>query len=373
MAYNWQLPDWPRFTYDTSSADDLLFDYARRMGRISGILESLPTDLRTETLLEIIVSEALKTSEIEGEYLSRKDVMSSVKRNLGISVDSTHVADKRAEGVAELMVTVRRHFSAPLSEEMLFEWHSMLLRGSAGINVGLWRTHKEPMQVISGAMGKEKVHFEAPPSERIPGEMERFIAWFNETAPGASREIRNPPVRSAIAHVYFESIHPFEDGNGRIGRALSEKALSQGAGVPVLLSLSRVIEEKKNTYYTALQEAQRSNDLTRWIAYFVKVIVEAQSYAEMLINFTLDKTRFFDRFHTQLNARQMKVVRRMMEEVPGGFEGGMTAKKYMAIAKTSKATATRDLQELLEKKALVVTGGGRSTRYELNFGGDEGA
>jgi Fic family protein len=197
--------------------------------------------------------------------------------------------------------------------------------------------------------------------------MASFIEWFNDTGPDGTRTIKKAVVRSAIAHLYFESIHPFEDGNGRIGRALSEKALSQGLGRPVLLSLSHAIEAKRNDYYDALQQAQQANEITPWITWFAKIALEAQVQAEEHIDFTLRKTRLFDRVKDQLNERQMQILRRMLEEGPKGFQGGMSAKKYMSIAGTSKATATRDLQDLAEKGIFVQTGGGRSTHYQISL------
>jgi Fic family protein len=215
--------------------------------------------------------------------------------------------------------------------------------------------------------GKQRIHFEAPPSDRVPQEMERFITWFNQTGPGGIKEIKKAPVRSAIAHLYFEAIHPFEDGNGRIGRAIAEKALSQGIGRPALLSLSKAIEANRKEYYDALEMAQQSNEITKWINYFVKTILAAQTEAEEQIDFTLKKAKFFDRYKDQLNDRQLKVIRRMLEEGPEGFTGGMNATKYGSVTKTSKATATRDLQDLLEKGIINVVGGGRSTRYQINI------
>jgi Fic family protein len=250
---------------------------------------------------------------------------------------------------------------------MLFSWHETLMQGSKGIKKGVWRSHEEPMQVISGPIGKEKIHFEAPPSKQVPKEMKAFIKWFNDTAPNGKNEIDKPPLRSALAHVYFESIHPFEDGNGRIGRAISEKALSQGVGRPILLSLSAAIQEKRNAYYDALNAAQHTNDTTGWVEYFTQTCLEAQIQAEEKISFTLKKTKLFDHFKDQMNERQLRVVRRMLEEGPAGFKGGMSAKKYITIAKTSKATATRDLQELAALNVLKQEGGGRSTRYIVNI------
>jgi Fic family protein len=241
------------------------------------------------------------------------------------------------------------------------------MKGTRRVKAGQWRTHKEPMQVISGPIGKEKIHFTAPPSQIVPKEMTAFVKWFNDSAPGGKNEIRKAIVRSAIAHLYFETIHPFEDGNGRAGRALSEKALSQGMGRPVLMSLSKTIEANKKNYYDALKEGQRSNEITPWITYFANMVLASQIQAEEEIDFTLRKTRFFDKFQNILNERQVKVIKRMLEEGPKGFNGGMSAKKYMAITHTSKPTATRDLQDLEEKGIFTTSGGGRSTRYEMNL------
>ncbi len=366
MTYNWQQPDWPEFRYDLFGIEEILFKLAEKAGRARGLLKGLAVDAQLEATIEMMVVEAIKTSAIEGELLSRKDVMSSMRRNLGLEAGNPS-GDKRAQGTAALMLAVRNSFTDPLSEETLFEWHRLIMSSHRHVAAGKWRAHAEPMQVVSGAVGHEQVHFEAPPSSRIPDEMARFIQWFNDTAPGGKMEIRKAAVRSALVHLYFESIHPFEDGNGRIGRALSEKVLSQGLGRPALLSLSRAIEAKRGNYYDALQEGQQSNEVTPWITWFVNIVLEAQTQAEELIDFTLKKTRLFDRFRDQLNDRQIQILRRMLEEGPDGFEGGMSAKKYMTITGTSKATATRDLQDLAEKQIFVPTGGGRSTHYQVNL------
>jgi len=367
MAYNWQQKDWPDFRYDLSGVDDALLNFAERTGRVRGLLKGLSEDAQTEAIIDLMVAEAVKTSAIEGEYLSRKDLMSSIRRNLGLGGEVKGGGDRRAEGAAALMVDVRNSFAVPLSEETFFEWHRMIMAGSRGIQNGQWRTHAEPMQVVSGSVGKEKVHFEAPPSSRVPAEMKQFIAWFNETGRGGRKEIKKPVVRSAIAHLYFESIHPFEDGNGRIGRAISEKALSQGLGRPVFLSLSRTIEANRKQYYAALQAGQQSNEITPWVSWFVHTALEAQIQAEEQIDFTLKKTRLFDRFSDRLNERQLRILRRMSEKGLKGFEGGISAKKYMSITGASKATATRDLQDLAEQGVLIPSGGGRSTRYKVNL------
>jgi len=366
MIYNWQQSDWPNFRYDLKDIEDVLFTFAERAGRVEGLLEGLPEDTKTEAMIDIMVAEAIKTSEIEGEYLSREDVMSSIRNNLGLgNVPQPH--DKRAEGMGELMIDIRKTYAEDLTKEKLFSWHCMIMRGSKRIKAGKWRAHKEPMQVISGPIGKEKVHFEAPPSSQVAKEMKGFIKWFNETSPGKKAEIKIPNVRSAITHLYFETIHPFEDGNGRIGRALSEKTLSQGIGRPILLSLSKTIEANKKEYYDALKEGQRSNEITPWINYFTKTTLAAQIQVEEEIEFTLRKTKLFDRFKDELNERQLKVIKRMLDEGTKGFTGGMSTKNYISITQTSKATATRDLQDLVDKGVFIPSGAGRNTRYAINM------
>lgn len=368
-TYNWQLKDWRQFKFSLKEVEDELLVFSEKVGRVSGILEGLPEETKQEVIIETILAEAIKTSEIEGEYPSRKDVLSSIKKNLGLLYDAENIKDKSAAGLGELMIDVRKTFKDVLTEGKLLTWHRMLLGQNKRVAVGQWRSHEEPMQVVSGALGKEKVHYEAPPSSKVPEEMKRFIQWFNDTAPGGKQEIKKAPVRSAIAHLYFETIHPFEDGNGRIGRAIAEKALSQTIGRPVLLSLSRTIEASRKLYYDSLEKAQQSNEITPWIAYFIKTSLNAQAEAEEQIEFTLKKTKFFDRFKDKLNHRQLAVIRRMLEEGTKGFEGGMNARKYIGITKTSKATATRDMQQLVALKAFVLAGaaGGRSTSYQVNL------
>lgn len=366
MIYNWQQPGWPVFSYHPDEIGDMLLSFAEETGHISGVLKAMPEAMQTEAVLAVMVAEAVKTSAIEGEYISRPDVISSIRNNLGLDKARHKIKDKKAKGAGELMVEVRKNYALPLTQKMLFEWHKMLLADAAKIRTGAWRIHKEPMQVVSGAIGREKIHFEAPPSVSVPVEMKQFIRWFNDTAPGGKDELKKAPVRAALAHLYFESIHPFEDGNGRIGRAIAEKALSQTIGRPVLLSLSQIIEANKKAYYSALEKAQRSNEITPWIKYFVKVVLDAQLKTKDLIDFSLKKTKLFDRYKDQLNERQLKALRKMLES-PDGFEGGMTSRKYISITRASKATAARDLQMLAELKILQEEGGGRSTRYVLGF------
>lgn len=366
MQYNWELPDWPNFNFSVKSFEGKLYDFAQQTGEVNALLKVLPSNVKQETLLEIILLEAIKTSAIEGEFLSREDVMSSIKNNLGINKVAEVVKDKRASGIADLMIDVRNTFDKLLDDNTLYSWHKLLLRESNHINVGEWRKSNEPMRIISGGLNKEQVHFEAPPSSAIVKEMKLFLNWFNETMPNGAKEIKDPVIRAGISHLYFESIHPFEDGNGRIGRAIAEKALSQTLGRPVMLSLSKTIERNKSEYYNALKNAQRSNDITEWLRFFVETALTAQFDAKRMIDFTLNKIKMFDLFKDKFNDRQTKVLQKMYSFGPDGFEGGMTAKKYMSLTKSSKATATRDLQALETLGVFIAFGGGRSVHYKLN-------
>lgn len=363
MEYNWQQPDWPNFRYTLDGVQAELIRFAEKSGEVSGLIRGLSEADQMGAVIELMISEAMKTSAIEGEYLSRQDVASSIRNQMGIQIHPMKIKDIRARGVAELMVDVHESWDQRLSRKVLFHWHKLLMQGSMVHGVGKWRDHAEPMQVVSGSVVNPIVYFEAPPSGQVPDEMGNFIRWFNESR----RTITSGPVRAALTHLYFESIHPFEDGNGRIGRALAEKALSQQIGRPALLSLSGTIEAARNDYYKALQAAQASNEVTEWIHYFVGVTLQAQTDAQMLVEFILHKTRFFDRHRGHLSDRQLKVVRRILDEGPQGFEGGLNARKYVGLTNVSKATATRDLQDLLEKGVLVSKGGGRSTSYDLNL------
>lgn len=363
MRFNWQRADWPDFRYDLEAVEGDLLAFVDKAGQVGGLLRALPQADRDQAVADVLIAEAIKTSAIEGEYLSRRDVASSVRHQLGLSGEAEPVRDLKSAGAAEMTVKVRESWDEPLTESLLFDWHITLFQGTRLRDLGCWRSHASPMRVISPRIDVPVVHFEAPPSSRVPQEMAQFFRWF-----AASRKtIRPAPVRSALAHLYFESIHPFEDGNGRIGRAISEKALSEGLGRPVLLSLSRVIEANREVYYEALKQAQRLNEVSEWIRYFIRTVLEAQALTETLVEFVLKKARFFDRYRAALNTRQLKVVRRMLEAGPDGFEGGMNARKYKNLTEVSKATATRDLQDLAGQGVLLPLGAGRSARYTLNL------
>lgn len=366
--YNWQEKDWRQFRFIENEFTEIALSFVALAGESQGHIQSQSNNNQAQSILTLLVNEAIKTSAIEGEFLSRNDLVSSIRKNLGYATPGYRIKDKRAEGIAALLVKAREDFDNDLSETQLFEWHKLLMLGNNAISIGQYRSHSEPMQVISGASGKEIIHFEAPPSAQVPAEMQAFFEWFNETKPGGKQPIPNLLIRAAIAHLYFETIHPFEDGNGRIGRIIAEKVLAQGLKRPILMSLSSAIEADKKSYYAALKQAQQTNDLTDWIHYFSETILKAQQDFIRTINFTLKKTIFFDKYQSRLNASQLKVINRMLEDGKEEFTGGMNAKKYQSITQVSKATATRHLQDLVEKGILVSNKGGRSTNYQVNLG-----
>jgi Fic family protein len=319
---------------------------------------------RQQLIVEAMSTDAVATSEIEGEILDRASVQSSILRQFGLASDHRRVRPAE-EGVAEMLVSVYRSFAEPLSEETLFTWHRQLLRGRRDLrDLGRYRTPSELMQVVSGALYAPKVHFEAPPSSRVPKEMARYLKWFNSTGPDGSNPL--PALtRSGIAHYYFESIHPFEDGNGRIGRVISEKALAQCVHQPVLTGLAATILIRRKQYYAALEAANKHTEITNWLCWFAAIAIEAQRRTEAGVAFLIDKTRMLDRLRVQLNSRQEKALLRMFSEGPEGFKGGMNASKYAGITGAATATTTRDLADLVAKGALVRSGERRHARYEL--------
>lgn len=366
MKYNWQIPNWQKFVYDDSIIDSLCIDFAFETGEVKGLVDSLPTVIQQETILQFMIAEAIKTSEIEGEFFSRQDIMSSIKKNLGVDGGFGQIRDKNAQGIGKLMVMVRNSYPEQLTEIMIKEWHSILMEYSKGVNPGDYRIGKEPMQIVSGPYSKEIIHFEAPPSNQVPVEMKKFIKWYHDFEIKAT-DIKKALIKTSISHLYFESIHPFEDGNGRIGRAIAEKCLAESLNRPVLMSISSTIEQNKKKYYQFLKQAQRTLEITDWIFYFSNLILESQRNAKQIVLFTLNKSRFIDQFKSKMNERQTKAVLKMFENGTSGFEGGMTAIKYVSITKTSRATATRDLQNLTEKNILKPKGEGRNRSYDLNL------
>jgi Fic family protein len=365
-TWNWLLKKWPNFTYDKDVLQELEYQFSQNNGIVLGVLKHIQEDSKDDLLVEILSSEAVKTSEIEGEFLNRESVQSSIKRNLGLKVEKRKISPAEY-GISEMMVDLYLNFNKPLSHEQLFEWHKMITNGRRDItNIGSYRIHEEPMQVVSGAIGKEKVHFEAPPSKQVPEEMEQFITWFNKVHNENSELEMFPLIKAGIAHIYFVSIHPFEDGNGRIGRAIAEKSIALSINKPSLILLSHTIEANKRDYYNSLETHNTTLEITKWLTYFGQTIIDAQQNTLKQIDFLIEKTKFFDHYATQLNERQLKVMQRLFEAGYTGFKGGLSADNYRKIAKTSASTTTRDLSDLVNKQILTKTGTLKSTRYALN-------
>src|SRR5271165_195678 len=364
MTWNWQLPDWPNFTWNPSRLLKAEEHFLVGAGVSAGVFKHLPSTGQEQLTIQAISTEAVTTSEIEGEVLDRASVQSSIRRQLGLGADKRRIAPAE-EGISEMMVNLFRSFAEPLSDATLFNWHRMLFerRGNLG-DIGRYRTGDEPMEIVSGAMHAPRVHFEAPPSAKVADEMARFLDWFQRTSPSGADRL--PALtRAGIAHLYFESIHPFEDGNGRIGRAIAEKALAQGFGQPTLTALAATILLRRKAYYAALEAANKSNEVTAWLAWFAGIVIEAQRRSTAHVEFLLEKTRLLDGLRGELNPRQEKALLRMLEEGPDGFRGGLSAGNYAAITGASPATTTRDLAGLVEMGALLRQGERRHARYHL--------
>ncbi len=366
MAWNWQQPDWPEFTWNRARLALAEEQFLVGGGIFAGAIKHLQEDERNQLTIAAMSTEALTTSEIEGEILNRASVQSSIQKQMGLAADHRRITPAE-QGISEMMVSLYKTFSAPLSDTMLFEWHRTLMKGRNDlIEVGKYRTSPEPMQIVSGVVDSPKVHFEALPSREVPFEMTRFIEWFNRTAPRGEQPL--PAImRAGIAHLYFESIHPFEDGNGRVGRAIAEKSLAQNLGQPTLIALAATILARRTSYYAALEAANKRNEITDWLAWFAGATIEAQRRTLVLVEILIAKTKLFDRLSGQINERQKKALLRMFEEGPEGFKGGLSAGKYSTITGASRATATRDLADLIEKGALTSEGERRHARYALSI------
>jgi len=368
MTWNWQNPNWPNFKWDRSQLSAAEEQFLLGAGVVIGTVKHLGEDEHNQLFVEVMSGEALTTSEIEGEILNRDSVQSSIQRQLGLAADKRRITPAE-QGIAEMMVDLYSSFSQPVSSEVLFTWHRMLTSGRKDLNdIGRFRTSREPMQIVSGPIGDPRVRFEAPPSKQVPAEMKRFIAWFNRTAPQGAEPL--PAItRAGIAHLYFESIHPFEDGNGRIGRAIAEKAIAQSFGQPLLVALATTILAHQKGYYEALEKANRQMNVTTWLTWFADIALEAQRRTIARVEFLIAKTKLLDRLRGHINERQQKALLRMFREGSEGFKGGLSAGNYSTITGASPATTTRDLADLTEKSALVRTGERKHARYALNLTG----
>lgn len=368
MTWNWEQLDWPNFRYDAASLAPATREFFRRAGELRGVAEHLESAERAGLQAELLSDEAVESAGIEGEVLLRSSVRSSLRRHFGLHAPAAH-GGPRERGMAELMAAVHDDWDHELTEARLCAWQGWVVAGQHGgrVAAGRYREDGDPMQILSGPSYAPRVHFVAPPAVRVPEEMGAFLAWFEETRRDTSVD---PLARAGIAHLYFESIHPFEDGNGRVGRAIAEVALAQGLGHPSLASLSSAIARRRDDYYDALERTSRGNDVGEWLRYFGDTVVQGQAQSLRFVRFLVAKTRFLDRFRASLNARQEKALLRMLREGPAGFEGGLSAGNYVTFTKAAPATARRDLGELVALGALRRTGEKRGTRYWLTLSED---
>jgi Fic family protein len=357
-------PDWPALRWDPVRLTAPLAEARHVQGRLIGQMEALGFQVKEEAVLRTLTEDVLKNSEIEGDLLDADQVRSSVARRLGMDVGGLKPVDRHVDGVVEMMLDATQHYDQPLTEERLFGWHAALFpTGRSGmhrITVGAWRTDStSPMQVVSGPVGRERVHFEAPAASRLPQEMQRFLEWFNAEA------TLEPVLKAAQAHLWFVTIHPFDDGNGRIARAIADMALARSEKSPRrFYSMSAQIREERADYYRILEDTQRGTlDVTPWMQWFLACLTQAIEGAQVTLSGVLTKARFWEHLRdVPLNERQRLMLDKLLE----GFEGKLTTSKWAALTKSSQDTALRDIQQLVERGVLVRdAAGGRSTNYTL--------
>lgn len=364
MGYIHEQADWPKLTWDAGKLSAVLADVRHRQGRLLGRMEGLGFRLRCEAKLSTLTADVVKSSAIEGEKLDAEEVRSSIARRLGLEYAGTAVASRDVEGIVEMMLDATQNYAKPLTTERLFDWHSALFpTGRSGmhrITVGAWRpVEAGAMQVVSGPIGREKVHFEAPSAEKLNREMTAFLEWF-EAANGV-----DPVVKAGVAHFWFVTIHPFEDGNGRIGRAIADLELARADSTAErFYSMSSQIETERKEYYLQLERGQRNGlDVTVWLEWFLGCLGRAIAKADETLSGILQKARLWEKVNQQpVNDRQRKVINKLLD----GFEGKMTSSKYAKLVKCSEDTSLRDIRALVERGVLVKNeAGGRSTSYTL--------
>lgn len=368
--YIWQQPGWPGLTYDAAQTGAAVNAARRVQGSVEGRLQAIGLHERQQLAAESWTREALATSAIEGERLDLDAVRSSVCRRLGLESARAGRAPRNVEGLLDIMEDAVGNAGAPLTDARLQSWQQALFpTGFSGLGpvlVNAYRSHREPMRIVSGPLGREKVHYEAPPSKAVPAEMKRFLKWFNGGKEPDSL------VRAALAHLWFETIHPFEDGNGRVGRAIVDLTLARDSGdASRSIRISQQLQEHRDAYYDQLKRAQRAGlDVTPWVLWFVSQVRAACEKAAGVVDLSLAKARFWTTHSDKdLNARQRKAINSLLDAGPGGFEGGMSTRKYEAMTSTSRATASRELIALASQGLVVVVGAGRSTRYYINVEG----
>lgn len=362
--YIWEHPHWPQLFWDEARLSPALADAARKQGYLFGQMGALGFELNSEAQLQTLTLDVIKTSEIEGELLAPAEVRSSLARQLGIDQAGLVPSDRTVDGVVEVMLDATTHFAEPLTTDRLMSWHRSLFpseqTGLHRILVGAWRDDRlGPMQVVSGPIGREKVHYQAPEALRIPEEMDAFLQWFEH--PGSIDSI----LYAGLAHFWFITIHPFEDGNGRIARAIADMALARGEMTARrFYSMSAQICRERSAYYEMLEERQKGDlDITAWQEWFIQCVQGALNHSEGALRAILFKARFWERFATEpLNERQIKVINKLLD----GFEGKLTTTKWARLAKCSQDTAYRDILDLVDRGALQKNpGGGRSTSYSV--------
>jgi Fic family protein len=364
IKYIHQLAKWPNFTWNNEEVIPLLSTVRHKQGRLKGRMEMLGFTLRNETTLQTLTLDVLKSTEIEGELLNPEQVRSSIAKRLGIDTGGLIPATRNVEGVVEMMLDATQNYNKKLTKTRLFDWHAALFptgrSGMAKITVGKWRTNKKgPMQIVSGAMGKEKIHYEAPDAGQLEKEMELFLKWFNSKTP------LDPVIKAAVAHLWFITIHPFDDGNGRIARAIADMQLAKAdEDHQRFYSMSAQIQQVRNKYYDILEKIQKGKlDITEWVLWFLNCLNDALDATERVLTKVLTKTKFWDdHANLVMNERQRLLINKFLD----GFNGNLTSSKWAKIAKCSADTALRDIQDLVDKNILQkATSGGRSTHYFL--------
>ena len=368
--YIWQYPEWPSFTWNDSRLIALLSEVRNLEGKIQGMMGGLGFDVQSMTALNVMTEDVLRSNEIEGVILNSDKVRSSIAKHLGIDTAGLPQPDRYTEGVVQIMMDAVTNCNKPLTPERLFNWHAALFpTGRSGmypITVGAYRTGGEPMQIVSGAMGKEKVHYEAPPPDVVPDMMTDFLRWIN-----SDNTVTDPVLKAAVAHLWFVAIHPFDDGNGRLTRTITDMQLAKADGFPLrFYSMSAEILREKKTYYEILEHTtSNSTDITEWLEWFLNTMKSSILRAEETVKRVVSKSSFWQRHREiPMNERQVKVVNMIWD----GFTGKLTSSKWAKITKTSQATALRDITDLIEKGILIAAAdGGRSSNYLLKDNADQ--
>lgn len=358
--YIHQRKDWTKFTWDAEIITPLLGEVRHKQGKILGVMQGLGFRLQEETVLKTLTLDVVKSSEIEGEQLNHEQVRSSIARRLGIEIAGAVAAERNVEGVVEMLLDATQCYDEPLSDDRLFGWHAALFpTGRSGmykIKTAAWRD--DAMQVTSGPMGKETVHFEAPSADKVPAEMRTFLDWFN------SNQDIDPVLKAAFAHLWFVTIHPFDDGNGRITRAITDMQLARAdQSKQRFYSMSAQIQAERNKYYDILESTQKGDlDITEWLEWFLDCLLHSMAQTDETISLTLKRVQFWETHRTtEFNARQQKILQLLLDD----FFGKLTVSKFAKITKVSTDTSLRDIQDLMSKGIIEQEGSGRSTSYKL--------